>query len=73
MLTARMAARVTRDAGSWMSVVKMNVSSVTTITSSASTSTHGRAPVSRNTRRCAAVTNAKIDQRDRTADGGDRR
>jgi hypothetical protein len=33
MLTGRMAARVARDAGSWMSVVKMNVSSVTTIAS----------------------------------------
>ena len=29
MLTARIAARVASDAGSWMSVVKMNVSSVT--------------------------------------------
>ena len=48
------------EAGSWMSVVKMNVSSAMPIVARARTRIDRRAPVSWRTRRCPTVTSPKI-------------
>ena len=60
MLPIRMATSVAMEAGSWMSVVRMKVSSATVTVKRATMRMLRRAPVSLRIRRCPTVTRPKI-------------
>ena len=62
MLSAKTPSSVMIEAGSWMSVVTMNVTSTTAAAAIATTRMAALAPVSARTRKCAAVMNVKISR-----------
>ena len=72
-LTSRMTARRTAVAGSSTSVVKTNVTSTITVLASATRSTGRRAPVSCADAEVTGCDEGEDDQRDHTAERGDRR